>query len=391
MSPGGPGLGEEEDAMSEQPDRRTFLLGAAALGAGSLHAMQSREIRTAFIGVGNRGKELLRQVLNQANAPVAAICDTNPTARDEAQGLASRYSPRSVTEWHRVADMKDVDAVMIATPCNLHAEIAAACLDAGKYVYCEKPLGITAEEVDRVVKAARRSKAFLQIGQQMRYYPWLQGAIPHIHNGLIGKPLIIKAQRHSTATPEQEKGHLPEWYFDPKISGDRIVENGVHNLDVCNWIAGSLPVSVYGFGKTYLPKPKPPGEEYMDAYSVMYMYENEVNLTYSEAKLHPRALKELANGQWYVVFGEKGAVTIKRGSALFYEMSSESEPRELLTAEQQNAKEDAMGDFFASIREKKEPFAGLRVAATAALTTIMGRKAIYERRMVTWKELGVSI
>ncbi len=375
--------------MIQKPDRRSFLLGAAA--AGALRAQQSREIRTAFIGVGNRGTELLKQVLSQENAPVAAICDTNPTVRDRAQGLASRFNPRSFAEWRKVVDMKDVDAVMIATPCNMHAEMAVACLEAGKHVYCEKPLGITAEEIDRVLKAARRSKAFLQIGQQMRYYPWLQGAVPHIHNGLIGKPLIIKAQRHSTASPEQEKGHLPEWYFDPKISGDRIVENGVHNLDVCNWIANSLPVSVYGFGKTYLPKPKPPGEEYMDGYSVMYMYQNEVNLTYSEAKLHPRALKELANGQWYVVFGEKGAVTIKRGSALFYDMYSAGEPRELLTPEQQTARENAMGDFYASIRENRQPFADLRVAATAALTTIMGRTAIYERRMVTWKELGVSL
>lgn len=378
--------------MNGNPDRRSFLLGSAAmLGAHGLNASQAREIRTAFIGVGNRGTELLRQVLNQGSAPVAAICDTNPTARDQAQGMAGRFNPRSLPEWRRVIDMKDVDAVMIATPCNLHAEMAAACLDAGKHVYCEKPLGITAEEVDRVLRASRRSKAIFQIGQQMRYYPWLQGAIPHVHQGLIGKPLIIKAQRHSTASPEQEKGHLPKWYFDPKISGDRIVENGVRNLDVCNWIANSRPVSAYGFGKTYLPKPKPPGEEYMDGYSVMYMYENEINLTYSEAKLHPRRLKELANGQWYVVFGEKGAVRIKRGSALFYEMYSSGEAQELLTPEQQNARENAMGDFCASIRENRRPFADIRVAATAALTTIMGRTAMYERRMVTWKELGVSV
>lgn len=378
--------------MHHKPDRRSFLLGsAAALSNYSLDGAQSREIRTAFIGVGNRGKDLLREVLDQGNAPVIAVCDINPTACDQALSLAGRYNPRSFAEWRKIVDLKDVDAVMIATPCNLHAEMAIACLDAGKYVYCEKPLGVTAEEVDRVLKAARRSKAFLQIGQQMRYYPWLEGAISQIHQGIIGRTLIIKAQRHSTASPEQEKGHLPEWYFDPNVSGDRIVENGVHNLDVCNWIADSRPVSAYGFGKTYLPTPKPPGEEYMDGYSVMYMYENEINLTYSEAKLHPRGLKELANGQWYVVFGEKGAVTIKRGSALFYEMYSEGEARELLTPEQQTAKENAMGDFYTSIRENRQPFADIRVAATAALTTIMGRKAIYERRMVTWKELGVSI
>lgn len=377
--------------MKSNSERRSFLLGSmAALGSGSVQAAPG-DVRTAFIGVGNRGTSLLKQVLSQQNAPVVAICDINPTVRDRALGLARRYNPRSFSEWRRVVDLENVDAVMIATPCNLHAEIAAMCLKADKYVYCEKPLAITPEGVDSVVKAERKTKAFLQIGQQMRYYPWLQGSIPHIHQGIIGKTLIIKAQRHSTPRPGGEKGHLPDWYFDVKISGDRIVENGVHNLDVCNWIANSRPVAAFGYGKVYLPEPKPPGTEYMDAYSVMYQYENEINLTYSEARLHPRALKELPNGSWYVVFGEKGAVQIKRGSGRFYEMRSEDEPRELLTPEQQNAREDAMGDFYASIRENRVPFADIRVAATAALTTMMGRKAIYEKRMVTWKELGVDI
>jgi predicted dehydrogenase len=216
-----------------------------------------------------------------------------------------------------VIDLKDNDAVYIATPCDLHADIAAAALIANKYVYCEKPLGIYPQEVDKVLKASRRSQAFLQIGQQMRYWPWLAGSIPHIHQGIVGKVLIVKAQRHSTP---RGKDTLPEWYFDVKRSGDRIVENGVHNLDVCNWIIGSLPVAAFGYGAVYLNHPKPPGTEYMDGYSVMYQYENNVNLTYSEAQFHPRGLKELASGQWYVVYGEKGAVTIKSRSGLFYEM-----------------------------------------------------------------------
>jgi predicted dehydrogenase len=367
--------------------RRSFLVGS--LGALRAATAQTAEVRTAFIGVGSRGSSLLKQVLAQNAAPVTAICDINPNARDQALGAASRFNPASVTEWRKLLDLSNVDAVIIATPCITHAEMAAACLEAGKYVYLEKPLAISVEGVDQVLRAARRSKAFLMIGQQMRYYPWLQGAIPHIHSGIIGKVLLVKAQRHSTPRPEGERGHLRDWYFDVKISGDRIVENGVHNLDVCNWIINSRPVSAFGFGKVYLPEPKPPGAEYMDAYSVMYQYENEV--TYTEAQLHPRGLKELANGQWYTVFGEKGSVLIKRGSAMLYEMRAEGEGRELLTPEQQSAQENAMGDFYAAIREKRQPFTDIRVAATAALTTIMGRTAIYERRMVTWKELGVTV
>ena len=289
----------------ETSKRRSFLLGsAAALGAASRVAAEGREVRTAFIGVGNRGTSLLKQVLAKENAPVVAICDIDANKRDRAQQLAAKYNPQSSTEWHKIVEMQNIDAVLIATPCDLHAEMAAACLSAGKHVYCEKPLGITAQQVDHVLKASRRSGKVLQIGQQMRYWPWLAGSIPHIHKGIIGKVLMVKAQRHNPAHPAGAKENLPEWYFDVKRSGDRIVENGVHNLDVCNWIIDSRPVAAFGYGKVYLPVPKPPGAEYMDGYSVMYQYENEVNLTFSEASLHPRGLKELANGQWYVVFGE---------------------------------------------------------------------------------------
>jgi predicted dehydrogenase len=375
--------------MDDTANRRSFLIGsAAALGASALKAAEGNQLRVAFIGVGNRGGSLLQQTLRQENVSVAAICDTNPDKRDNALGAAAKFSPRSFTEWRKLIDLKDVDAVFIATPCDLHADMAAAALTADKYVYCEKPLGIYPQEVDKVLKASRRSKAFLQIGQQMRYYPWLAGSIPHIHQGIVGKVLVVKAQRHSTP---RGKDDLPEWYFDVKRSGDRIVENGVHNLDVCNWIINSRPVAAFGYGAVYLNDPKPPGTEYMDAYSVMYQYENNVNLTYSEAHLHPRGLKELANGSWYVVFGEKGAVTIKSRSGLFYEMQEAGEPRELLTPPQQETKENAIGEFFNAIREKRQPFAGITVAATAALTTIMGREAIYQKRMVTWKELGVTV
>ena len=375
--------------MNDTANRRSFLMGsAAALGASALKAAEGNPIRAAFIGVGNRGGSLLQETLRQENVSVAAICDTNPDKRDKALGAAAKFNPRSFTEWRKLIDMQDVDAVFVATPCDLHAEMAAAALTANKYVYCEKPLGIYPQEVDQVLQASRRSTAFLQIGQQMRYYPWLAGSIPHIHEGIVGKVLIVKAQRHSTP---RGKDDLPEWYFDVKRSGDRIVENGVHNLDVCNWIINSRPVAAFGYGAVYLYDPKPPGTEYMDGYSVMYQYENNVNLTYSEAHLHPRGLKELANGSWYVVFGEKGAVTIKSRSGMFYEMQAAGEPRELLTPPQQETKENAIGEFFSAIREKRQPFAGITVAATAALTTIMGREAIYRKKMVTWKELGVTL
>jgi myo-inositol 2-dehydrogenase / D-chiro-inositol 1-dehydrogenase len=145
--------------------RRRFLMGALAAASARPAGAQEREIRTAMIGVGVRGTDLVRQVLEQRNTPIAAICDTDANARDRAQGLARRHSPKSYSDYRAILDLKDVEAVVIATPCYLHAEMSV--VDAGKYVYCEKPLGITPEQA-LVLKAAKRAKSFLQIGQQLR-------------------------------------------------------------------------------------------------------------------------------------------------------------------------------------------------------------------------------
>jgi predicted dehydrogenase len=93
---------------------------------------------------------------------------------------------------------------------------------------------------------------------------------------------------------------------------------------------------------------------------------------------------------WYTVFGEKGSVYLTHSSATFYDVYGETEPRSLLPADA-SERDTATADFFACIREKRQPFADVRVGAIAALTAIMGREAIYKRRSVTWKELGVEV
>jgi predicted dehydrogenase len=371
-------------------NRRELLSGAMALAASTLGAApDGLEVRTAMVGIGHRGTALLGQVLKQERVRITALCDIDPQARDKALSTTARFSPRSLTDYRQVLDLADVDAVIVATPCYLHAEMAAACLDAGKYVYCEKPLGITSDQVDLVLRAARRAKVFLQIGQQLRYFPGLRELIRQIREEhVLGEPFVIKAQRHSTPIKPEAEQARPAWYKDVTRSGDLIVENAVHNLDVCNWVAGSRPERAFGHGKKYFPKPMPAGTLMMDGFSVEYVYENDMHLDYSQLYLHPRSLKELANGQWYIVFGEKGAINLEKG--LFYQHGSE-EVRELIAPALRDAGEDAITQFYGAIRENRKPVADVTVAATAALTAIMGREAIYRSRMVTWKELGVTV
>ncbi len=341
-----------------------------------------------MIGIGKRGSTLIQQVIAQPNVKIAAVCDTDAQARDQAQSVARRDNPRSFTDYRQVLDMKEVDAVVVATPCDLHAPMAAAALEAGKYIYCEKPVGITPEQVESVLAASRKSKTFLQIGQQLRYVGSLRSVVQQLHDGLIGRQYVIRANRDSTPLSLEAEATRPAWYKDVKRSGDLIVENAVHNLDVCNWVANSRPASAYGHGKKYFPAPQAAGTLMMDGFCVEYIYENDMHLDYSQLYMHPRTLKDLPSGQWYFVMGEKGTVDLTKG--ILYALDG-SEPRPLIPAEQRGEKEDAMTQFFACIRENRKPIADITVAATAALTAILGREAIYRRKSITWKELGVDV
>ena len=393
--------------MDHQTNRRGLLLGSAAL-ASQVRAAQLKEVRAGFIGVGVRGGNLFGQTLLQENVRITAVCDIDPQARDQALSRASGHTPQAFAEWKRMLDLKDVDAVLIASPCDLHAEMAAACLEAGKYVYCEKPLAITAEGVERVVRAARGSKTFLQIGLQLRYFPTMQEAVRKIHDGLIGRTYVIHAFRHggrgrpSATAPEPtaRQKTRTDWYADVKRSGDLIVENAIHNIDACNWIANSRPASAYGLGKKYFPQPIAPGTVMMDGFGVSYIYDNDVHCEYSQLSFHPRNMKTLPSGMWYTVFGEKGSVFLTHETAKFYDIHGESE-QDILTDSKELTElqkkrgfsegDTAINEFFACVRENRKPSAGIEVGARAALTAILGREAIYKRRSVAWNELGVTL
>ena len=362
----------------------------AALASSTLQAApQQKEIRTAFVGIGKRGTTLTGQVLKQANVRVEAICDIDPNARDAALSLTRRDNPRSFTDYRQVLDLQNVDAVIVATPCYLHSEIAVACLNAGKYVYCEKPLGITPEQVHNALQAAARSKVFLQIGQQLRYVQPLRETIRKIHEDkIIGEPFVIKAQRHSTPIqPAAETGAAGMVQRRKALRRpdrrERRSQPGRVQLG-----RRQPPRQRVRTWEEVFPSAHTAGTLMMDGFSVEYIYENDMHLDYSQLYMHPRALKAMRGGQWYIVFGSKGSLDLTEGT--LYNLDS-ADPVQVMRPEDRGEKENAMSEFYACIRENRKPVADIKVAATAALTAILGREAIYRRRSVTWQELGVTV
>jgi myo-inositol 2-dehydrogenase/D-chiro-inositol 1-dehydrogenase len=366
-------------------NRRNFVLGAIG-AAGALAAQSSSDrIRTAVIGVGNRGGFGLQMILQQPDVAVTALCDIKPDHLDKAATLAARDKPKTFSDYRRLLDLKDIDAVYIATPCDLHVTMAVAALQAGKHVYCEKPVGIEPRSIGELVRTARSSKTVFQVGQQMRSELRLRQTIDKIHEGIAGKIIMVKAQRHA-GDDLDHNGPSKEWFFNAARSGDVLVEMAVHNLDECNWAIGSRPERAAGFGGTLLWKDDPPGRTNMDGYSLTYDYANGVKLSFTQVFFHPRGMP--GGGQYTYVYGEKGAIDVD--SATFYPRGRKSSPQVL--AEKVDEPRDAhFAAFFECIRTGRKPPADITIGATAALTAILGREAIYQKKVMTWQDLGVEL
>jgi len=363
-------------------NRRFFLMGSA-LAAQAFQA--ENVVGTAMIGVGNRGSFLLQGVIRQPNAKVLAVCDLKPDRLDKAATAAARDKPATYADWRRVIERKDVDAVFIATPPYLHSEMAIAAIQAGKHVYCEKPIGVTPAQVRALLDAAKASDKVFVPGQQLRSQKQLAETVRRIHEGVIGDVIMVKAQRHATADIAHD-GSSADWYFDVTKSGGYLIEQSVHNLDLCNWAAGAHPSRACGFGGILLYKNDPPGRTIFDCGSITYDYPNSMKMSFTQNVFHPASMP---NGNQYVyVYGAKGAVDLMIGT--MYPPGRGGQPV-ILAPKQQEDEFAHIEAFYDSITKGTPPPADIKIGAVAALTAILGHQAMVQEKIVNWSDLGVEV
>jgi len=371
-------------------ERRDFLTSAIASAGLSLlpsaAAAANDPITTGMIGTGNRGSYVLGEILKQPGVKVTALCDIKPDRLDKAASSAVRDKPATFKDYRDLLARKDIDAVFIDTPCYLHVEMAIAALKAGKHVYCEKPVGTTPESIAELVAVAKASDRVFCVGQQMRSFDSVKRVADKIREGIVGDVVMVKAQRHAGWDLDHDSTSS-DWFFDAKKSGDVIVEMAVHNLDVCNWMIGSHPERAAGFGGTQIWKNEPPGRTNMDGYTLSYDYPNNVKMSFTQVFFHPRGLP--GDGQYFYVYGTKGAVDVTSGK--FYPLSKAKVEPTLISQPDKERDAPHIAAFYESIRTGKKPPADIVIGATAALTAILGREAIYRKTVMNWSDLGVQI
>jgi predicted dehydrogenase len=367
-------------------DRRTFVFGSA-VAVGRTYGQTDQHVNTAVIGTGNRGSYLLQSILAQPEAKVVALCDTKGDRLDKAASIAAKDNPATYTDWRKVLDRKDIAAVFIATPPYLHSEMAIAALQAGKHVYCEKPIGITAEQVRNLVKAAENAKTVFMAGQQMRSMKTLNEAIRKIREGVIGEVIMVKAQREAS-TDLAHDGSSADWYFDVTKSGGYLIEQSVHNLDACNWVVGAHPIRACGFGGTLLYKNDPPGRTIFDCGCLTYDYPNGAKLSFTQNVFHPRTMPN--PNQYIYVYGTKASAGDLLAAPSLYPLTKEGQPS-VLAEKQQEQPHAHTAAFYACITKGALNPADIKVGATAALTSIMGHEAMTKLKVINWSDLGVNL
>lgn len=191
-------------------------------------------MRVAVIGCGPWGRNLVR-VFHQLGA-LAVVCDTRAEVRQQA---AAKYpGVRAESQYAAVLADKAVDAVVVATPAETHARVAAAALGAGKHVFVEKPLALRASEAEKLIALAESRQCTLMVGHLLRYHPAVTKLKELCAQGEMGRIEYVYSNRLNLGRVRREENAL--WSFAP------------HDVSVLLHLLESLPLQVSATGGTYV-------------------------------------------------------------------------------------------------------------------------------------------
>ena len=188
-------------------------------------------IKIGLVGYGFMGKMHAECYKASGKGQVVALADAEADRREEA---AAKYGCRTFDSVRALLDGSEVDAVDICTPTYLHEEHALTAIEAGKDVFCEKPLALTNESAERIVAASKEAGVKLQVGHVVRFWPDLQVVKSVLDSGKLGKLVWASARRLSAPATWAWQG----WLQDPARSGGAILDLHIHDLDFLTWLLG---------------------------------------------------------------------------------------------------------------------------------------------------------
>jgi len=342
-----------EKIMSKQKikrgiSRRSFLRSTAALGAGFVLAhpapaagagpktddIAAAELNVALLGAGAQGRVLVDACLKIPGIRFKAVCDI---WQEYNQKLLSRRLKAYRQEHNTYVDYKemlanekDLDVVIIATPDFWHAEQTVACLEAGLHVYCEKEMSNTLEGARKMVQAAKETGKLLQIGHQRRSNPRYIHCFGKLikEAQILGRITSVNGQWNRSAQPDQgwpikavismetlnkygfeSMEQFRNWRWYKGMGGGPIVDLGSHQIDIYNWFLGVNPKSVIaGGGTDYYDKAT---HQWYDNVMAIYEYETAQGLVRA---FYQTITTNSCQGYYESFMGDQGTLVISESA-----------------------------------------------------------------------------
>ncbi|WP_084964509.1 Gfo/Idh/MocA family protein [Thermoactinospora rubra] len=201
------------------------------------------DLRIGVIGLGLRKNLALAAHRPGHGTTVAAVCDTDPAAL-KAQAAAFG-DPARAEDYRELLERPDLDAVLVMTPDDTHERIAVDCLEAGKAVYLEKPMHITVEGCDNILRTARRTGTRLYVGHNMRHMGVVRLMRDIIAKGDIGEPKTIWVRHFVSYGGDY---YFKDWHAERARTTGLLLQKAAHDLDVVHWLAGGYTTTVNALG-----------------------------------------------------------------------------------------------------------------------------------------------
>lgn len=203
------------------------------------------ELRIGVIGVGGRGS--LARHAEEVRPNVRLVAGADPD-RDALDAFKTRHGDQVflTDDYRQLLSRKDVHAVFVTSPDFCHEEQAVQALQAGKAVYLEKPIAITVEGADRILRTAYESGSKLYLGHNMRYFPAVLKMKEIIDSGAIG-PVQAAWCRHFVGIGGD--AYFKDWHSERRNSTGLLLQKGAHDIDVIHWLAGAYTSTVVAMGR----------------------------------------------------------------------------------------------------------------------------------------------
>lgn len=366
-------------------------------------APDGKPLKAALVGCGDRGTGAATQFLKAGpNVSIIALADVLPDRMANCRNVLKDKFSNEVPDancflgfdsFQKVMAMDDIDVVLLCTPTHFRPEHFKAAVEAGKHVFMEKPCAVDPTGIRTVIAAAKTASTkglTVVTGNQRRHRRDYWEAYNQVQNGVIGE--VISATAHWDQGAWWNKKKRPEWsdmeynirnWFNIKwLSGDHLLDQGIHNIDVVTWFTGMKPIRAVGFGG----RAQRLTGDIFDFFSVDYYYDNNKRMLATA-----RQIDGCDGNVSEQVFGTKGMAQLNdRGEIKLVDYNG----NELWKYDYENKPVKNPYDqehihLVESIRLNKK-INQAEDLAYSTLVAIQGREAAYTGKVITWDEIMAS-